>query len=70
MSITGGISWQIAEHPLMGLSLAWKAQCLLICGEPLCQMVFMLYISFTLFAVLNELASEDASENVTECDRS
>ncbi|CAL1164093.1 unnamed protein product [Cladocopium goreaui] len=40
MSITGGISWQIAETPLMGLSLAWKV-------------VFMLYISFTMFAVLN-----------------
>lgn len=40
MSITGGISWQIAETPLMGLSVAWKV-------------VFMLYISFTMFAVLN-----------------
>jgi len=40
MSITGGISWHVAETPLMGLSLAWKV-------------VFMLYISFTMFAVLN-----------------
>ncbi|CAK9102797.1 unnamed protein product [Durusdinium trenchii] len=40
MSITGGISWQIAENPLFALSGAWKV-------------VFFAYISFTTFAVLN-----------------
>mmetsp|Transcript_105612 Transcript_105612/g.251778 ORF Transcript_105612/g.251778 Transcript_105612/m.251778 type:complete len:747 (-) Transcript_105612:124-2364(-) len=40
MSITGGISWQVAELPLTQLSVVWKV-------------VFFLYMAFVMFAVLN-----------------
>eukprot|EP00435_Cladocopium_sp_Y103_P044585 s696_g12.t1 len=57
MSITGGISWQIAETPLMGLfkrhdhNPKWKDE--VKQQMVFLKVVFMLYISFTMFAVLN-----------------
>ncbi|CAE7319879.1 unnamed protein product [Symbiodinium sp. CCMP2592] len=40
MSITGGLSWQVAEDPLCRISMVWKG-------------VYFMYIAFTIFAVLN-----------------